>query len=186
MARILLVDDCELNRAMLSRRLRRLDCRVIEADNGAAALAAIKARPVELALVDLLMPEVDGFEFVHQLRQLGSKAARTPVVFITSAYLPEQVLQLARSCGVTRVLSKQVSTEELSQAVKDALGSAPPGVTVPPWDKFTLDLLRLFSGTLVRHLKEVIPTLARRLDGGEPQAATEGAAVLEPAGRGGP
>ena len=120
MPMILVVDDYEGNRLVLSKLLTHAGFRVVEAPDGASALEQVRAEHPDLALVDLLMPVVDGFEFVHRLRSEAGPQARMPVIFITAAYLPSEVLPLAESCGVSHVLSRPADFDEILRVVKQA------------------------------------------------------------------
>ncbi|HZU75829.1 MAG TPA: response regulator, partial [Dehalococcoidia bacterium] len=57
---VLVVDDNELNREMLARRVQRLGHTVLQAEDGLRALEIMRAQPVDLALLDIMMPELDG------------------------------------------------------------------------------------------------------------------------------
>jgi len=65
---ILVVDDNEVNRDLLSRRLLRQGCDVEVADNGFAALALLRSRPFDLILLDIMMPEMNGYEVLEKLK----------------------------------------------------------------------------------------------------------------------
>ena len=66
--RILVVDDDEGNRDMLSRRLERLGHSVAVVENGRRALELLNAEPFDLMLLDLQMPKMDGYEVLDRLR----------------------------------------------------------------------------------------------------------------------
>ena len=66
---ILVVDDDADNRNMLARRLTRQGYEVPTADGGRAALATLAARPVDLVLLDVMMPDLDGYAVLQRLRQ---------------------------------------------------------------------------------------------------------------------
>ncbi len=118
---VLVVDDDVGTRQMLRRVLEREGCTVVEADNGWAALDRLdEARP-QLVLLDLLMPELDGFGFLAELR--GRPAWRDlPVVVVTSKDIsPEEEARLAGS--VARILLKgHYGREELLAEVRQAFG----------------------------------------------------------------
>ena len=66
---ILVVDDVEDNRYTLTRRLRREGFeRLIEAANGREALEKLESQDVDLVLLDIMMPEIDGFEVLRRMR----------------------------------------------------------------------------------------------------------------------
>ena len=81
--KILLVEDNELNRDMLRRRLERRGYAVAEAVDGLAGLAAAKASPPDLVLMDLRLPDVDGREVTRRLRS-DPVTARVPVIALTA------------------------------------------------------------------------------------------------------
>jgi two-component system OmpR family response regulator len=78
---VLVVDDNESNREMLSRRLSRQGYRVEVAANGREALDALGAQRVDLVLLDVMMPDVDGFEICRSLR---AKKLWSPVLMLTA------------------------------------------------------------------------------------------------------
>jgi len=81
--KILLVDDLPENLLALSALLRRDDVELLEARSGAAALELLLVHEVSLALVDVQMPEMDGFELAELMR--GSERTRTvPIIFVTA------------------------------------------------------------------------------------------------------
>jgi sigma-B regulation protein RsbU (phosphoserine phosphatase) len=83
-ARILVVDDVAENRDLLLRRLKRLGLTDIDqAMNGLEALAAIAARPYDLVLLDIMMPELDGFGVLSALREQG-RVNDMPVIVISA------------------------------------------------------------------------------------------------------
>ena len=117
---ILVVDDEPEQRALLRRILEREGYAVLEAENGVAALARLRERAVGLVLLDLMMPEMDGFELVEELRR--QEAWRSlPVVVITARDLtPEDRARLSGS--VQRVLEKGVlGGEALLREVRELL-----------------------------------------------------------------
>ena len=68
MAKILLVEDNDLNRDMLSRRLARLGHEVSIAIDGREGLAKARGEQPEIILMDISLPEIDGWEATRQLR----------------------------------------------------------------------------------------------------------------------
>ena len=82
-ARVLVVDDIEDNRQLLKRRLERQGHTVICAEDGKKALAMVEAEPPDLVLLDIMMPEMDGFAVLARLK--GSRATRDIPVIVISA-----------------------------------------------------------------------------------------------------
>ena len=83
-AKILVVDDVAENRDLLLRRLQRLGIKQIDqAANGLEALAAVRAKNYDLMLLDIMMPELDGFGVLDTLRKEGS-ATDLPIIVISA------------------------------------------------------------------------------------------------------
>src|SRR5206468_1919113 len=121
MATILVVDDDASARDLIATVLGYAGHRVREAADGAEALTLAQSEPPELIIADLLMPTMDGFEFVRQLRELPTLAA-TPVVFYTATYLESEARNLARSCGVTHIITKPAEPQQILDVVGQNLG----------------------------------------------------------------
>ncbi len=87
-ARILVIDDSRLSRMRMNDALTEAGHVIVEAENGVRRLAAHAEHQPDCIVLDLLMPEMDGHEFLRQLRNGGSE---TPVIVSTA----EQQLHLA-------------------------------------------------------------------------------------------
>jgi DNA-binding response OmpR family regulator len=83
MAKILLVEDNEMNRDMLSRRLERQGYCVALAENGREALAMARAQPYDLILLDMMMPEMNGYE-VLQVWMADDALRDIPVIIVSA------------------------------------------------------------------------------------------------------
>ena len=116
--RVLIVEDDEITRQQWRRMLIGESCDVTEAENGRVALERLaQARPA-LVLLDLIMPEMDGFEFLVELRKKpGLKAV--PVVVVTAATLSDEDHRRLNG-GVERVLAKSAfSGDELLEELRE-------------------------------------------------------------------
>ena len=120
---VLVVEDGEDIRAMLRRSLEKEGWRVSEAANGIEGLERVRENRPELILLDLMMPEMDGFQFLVQLRA-NPFWRSIPVVVLTAMDLgPEEHRRLRGS--VERVLQKGAFEQsQLLQEVRDAVLSA--------------------------------------------------------------
>ena len=103
---VLVVDDESLNRDMLSRRLRRAGFAVLEAESGPAALRMVEAAPVDLVLLDNMMPGLSGVEVLEQLRRRFS-AAELPVIMVTAQAGSDHVVKALES-GANDYITKPV------------------------------------------------------------------------------
>jgi adenylate cyclase len=81
--RILLIDDNEMNRNMLGRRLERLGHKVTEAENGLEGLSMLQTGEYDLILLDVLMPVMNGFETLKQLKA-DMRLRHLPVIMISA------------------------------------------------------------------------------------------------------
>jgi signal transduction histidine kinase/DNA-binding response OmpR family regulator len=107
--RALVVEDDEDTRRWLHHALEREGWQVGEATNGREALARLAEAPVDVILLDLMMPEMDGFEFLAERRQ-NQALVRIPVIVVTAAELTADdrrrlnggVLHVLQKSGLTR------------------------------------------------------------------------------------
>ncbi|HUK14313.1 MAG TPA: response regulator [Thermoanaerobaculaceae bacterium] len=83
MARILLVEDNELNRDMLSRRLIRRGFEVVLAVDGEEGVSAAEREAPDLILMDMSLPVVDGWEATRRIRA-GAAGRRVPIIALTA------------------------------------------------------------------------------------------------------
>jgi len=124
---VLVVEDDPDTRRWLCRALKGEGWQVREADNGRVALERVaEARP-DLILLDLMMPEMDGFEFLAELRK-NEALRRLPVIVLTAAELSDEDRRRLNG-GVERVIQKAAFTRdqllaELHQLVALCLGRA--------------------------------------------------------------
>jgi diguanylate cyclase (GGDEF)-like protein/PAS domain S-box-containing protein len=121
MAMILVVDDRPSNREYLLALLdfARHDTR--QASDGAEALAVARREQPDLVITDVLMPNMDGCEFVRELRAEPG-LQNTPVIFYSAVYTQEETQAIASSCGVDTVLSKPADPRTIFDAVNKELG----------------------------------------------------------------
>lgn len=82
-ASVLVVDDSEMNRDLLLRRLDKMGLRITEASNGEEALAAMDKESFDLVLLDIMMPVMDGYETLERM-QKKIDLKRIPVIMITA------------------------------------------------------------------------------------------------------
>ena len=83
MIKILLVEDNEMNMDMLSRRLDRKGYEVVHAVNGREAITLAKSEAPNLILMDLSLPEIDGFEATMTLKQ-NDETRKIPIIILTA------------------------------------------------------------------------------------------------------
>jgi diguanylate cyclase (GGDEF)-like protein/PAS domain S-box-containing protein len=144
---VLVVDDNATNRKLLSTLLSFEGYRLSEAADGAEGLAiATRDRP-QLVISDILMPSMDGYEFVRQLRAKPATAA-IRVIFYTANYHEREAQSLADQCGVARVIVKPCPAPMLIQAVAEVLAGGDVPSTPKPEAAFDLEHMRLLTDKL--------------------------------------
>ena len=119
MATILIVDDEVLIREALRRFLEIQGHTVLEAGDGVDALAVLNEQEVDLAVVDLVMPRMDGMGLLSRMR---ADYPSTKVI-IVSGY--DEVFDMAqREIDVVAIVSKPFQLSEVADAVRAALGES--------------------------------------------------------------
>jgi PAS domain S-box-containing protein len=154
MATVLVVDDQASNRYLLATVVGSAGHRVLEADGGETALEVAGREHPDLIISDILMPGVDGYEFVRRLRS-DPELRDTRVVFYTATYLEDEVRQLAAGCGVEHFLFKPCEPQQILTVVRDALGfgATATGAVVPA--SFDREHMRLVNDKLIRKIDEL-------------------------------
>lgn len=130
MARILIVDDEDALRSLLSRALQKAGYEVATAANGAAAVEQFRAQPADLVITDLVMPEKEGIETILELRQLqpGLKI----IAMSGGGYMEAQdYLQMAGKLGAMGTLSKPFTAQRVQQLVAELLQGTNRVTAVP-------------------------------------------------------
>ena len=120
MATVLVVDDNSANRDLVDTVLGYTGHRVVQASGGVDALAVARSRPLDLIITDLVMPGMDGYELVRELRA-DAELAAIPVIFYTAHYMQDEVNPVASTLGVRHRLTKPVEPRLLQRTVEEAL-----------------------------------------------------------------
>ncbi|MBO4414591.1 MAG: response regulator [Lachnospiraceae bacterium] len=120
-AEILVVDDNEMNRYVFSSLLKDLECRIDEADSGMKCLELVKERKYDIIFMDHMMPEMDGVETFHRLREMtDSPNIDTPVIVLTANAITGAREQYLAE-GFDDFLTKPVVPEKLEKLISDII-----------------------------------------------------------------
>jgi CheY-like chemotaxis protein len=122
--RALVVDDDPANRKVLRSVLEKESWVVAEAEDGRAALAAVADKTPDLILLDLMMPNMDGFEFAERLHR-DARFRTIPIVVITAKELTEDDRRRLNG-SVLRVVRKGGSPEGLLQMLRGLTATGAP------------------------------------------------------------
>jgi len=117
---VLIIEDDASMRDMLRRTLEKDGWQVAEAQNGKVGLEQLEATTPALILLDLMMPEMDGFEFMDELRR-RKDAPHIPVLVITAKDLTEEDHRRLNG-GVERIIQKGATSQaEVLKMVRELL-----------------------------------------------------------------
>jgi signal transduction histidine kinase len=133
-ARLLIVDDNKVNRLLLSRSVELLGHRIALAENGRVALERLRKEPFDLLLLDIEMPELDGFAVLEQLKA-DLKLRDVPVIVTSSIegldniircielgaedFLPKPVNQVLLKARIGAILEKKRLREQLFDEIQE-------------------------------------------------------------------
>lgn len=122
--KVLIVDDSSVMRKIVERALRQAGLElteVVEASNGAEALAEVQKGGLDMIFSDINMPVMDGLEFLKSLVGVGA-AKGVPVIMITTEGSEARVVE-ALSAGAKGYLRKPFTPEQVKERVTPLLGS---------------------------------------------------------------
>ena len=121
MSRILVVDDDEILCRTLSHVLRHAGHEVVTAFDGAVALSLYSRDPVDLVVIDLIMPGKEGLETIIELRRMRSDLR---IIAISGGRWAAagDYLTMAKRLGATRTLAKPFSSREILGSINETLG----------------------------------------------------------------
>lgn len=126
---VLVVDDEEHINEMIALALGYNNFEVVRAASGRGALDAIDARRPDLVVLDVMLPDLDGFEVARRLRQAEGAGTKVPIIFLTARDSTADKVEGLR-LGSDDYVTKPFSIEELIERVKAVLrrsGTTGPG-----------------------------------------------------------
>lgn len=118
---VLVVEDDALNAQLLTRFCRSLGHSPRVAGDGAAALSAVSRRTPDLVLLDLMLPHIDGFGVLAQLRAQPA-TARLPVIMVTAVSDPATLARLV-DMGADDIVGKPFRFKELGAQIESTLAA---------------------------------------------------------------
>jgi CheY-like chemotaxis protein len=122
---ILVADDNEDLLETFAMILKRRGFSVETADNGVAAVDKYKKRRFDVALMDIVMPDMDGVEASRRIREIYPDTA----IILMTGYTDEEQLKLARDQGARHIIHKPVKIEQLIEIITEA-GGGPPVLVI--------------------------------------------------------
>ncbi|MBT3336869.1 MAG: response regulator [Anaerolineae bacterium] len=131
---ILVVEDIPNIRELLSVTLRFKGYPVITAENGEEALTIIGENRPALIITDILMPKMDGYAFVQNLRT-DPNTHDIPIIFLSATYTTPEDKIFGLSLGAARFIEKPIDTEDFLLTVAELLADGPATVPQPLEEK---------------------------------------------------
>ncbi len=114
---VLLVEDNPTNQRVAQLFLERAGCDVVLAADGGEALDVLRERRMDLVLIDVQMPVMDGLEATRRIRAEVTGGARIPIVGLTASAMKEQVEE-CRAAGMDDVLAKPLDRDRLEAVLE--------------------------------------------------------------------
>ena len=124
-ARILVVDDNPDSLAIMRTILENHGYRVVAASSGADGLAALRSVPVDLVLLDVMMPDMSGIDVLQQIK-LNAATARLPVILVTAKTHDEDLLS-GYEYGADYYIPKPFTAKQLLYGIDLVLGQGDGG-----------------------------------------------------------
>jgi PAS domain S-box-containing protein len=122
---ILVAEDNPVNQLVVAQWLQKWGATVRQAHHGREALAILESETIDLLLLDLNMPNLNGFELAQALAQSSSAWARqVPIVVLTADMSPQVAAQVSRA-GLAGLVTKPFQPAELQEVLVKVLGLAP-------------------------------------------------------------
>jgi CheY-like chemotaxis protein len=119
MGDVLIVEDNDVNRMIAREAVTSLGLNVFEVSDGSQALDFLRRRPVDLILMDCLMPVMDGYTTAQEIRkrELVHASRRTPIVALTANAFDEDAAR-SRAAGMDAHLAKPYTRAQLKATLK--------------------------------------------------------------------
>jgi len=123
--RILVVDDDQTILNLVRITLEHEGYEVILAQDGQIALDHYRKEQIDLAIVDIAMPVMDGYEVIQEMHKITAQTKHVPIV-ILSAHDQEVMRDYASELGVDAYLTKPMTAKQLKTHVERLIGEARP------------------------------------------------------------
>ena len=181
--RILVAEDNPVNQQVAMGLLRKLGHSVDVAGDGVEAVESVRARPYDLVLMDVQMPEMDGLEATKAIRAIIGRAATIPIVAMTAnAMRGDEAMCL--EAGMDGYISKPIDRAKLRKVVSrfadaDTLSQAPPCAPAAPPVEPDVDFAVLDTLAEDIEVETVVAILARFHEDGLERAAAARLALAE-------
>ncbi len=172
--RVLVADDEPFNRMLMETLLHRMEIETVLAENGKQALELLRTESLHLGLVDLQMPEMDGFMVARLAREANIP---TPLIAVTATATKKET-DLAREMGMKDILLKPFEEKDLARVLARTFTDQPTilpegnmkpapaseAAALPDDTGYHLDHLRKLTGNQPRAMKALLEAFLRSAD----------------------
>ena len=117
--RILLVEDNQINRKLVDRYLKMKGWEVVYAQNGKEALERFQENTIDIILMDIQMPEMDGYEATMKIRELEAGTGRHVPIIALTAHAHESYMKKSHSSGMDDYLTKPIDPVEMYRVIQN-------------------------------------------------------------------
>jgi two-component system cell cycle sensor histidine kinase/response regulator CckA len=160
--KILVVDDNKNDRMLLRELLSTNNYDVLEACNGIEALQHIRTSKPDLIISDIMMPEMDGFTLLRELKK-NSFNMDIPFMFYTANYVGKKDSELASNLGASKFIVKPVELKELLKEIRYIINDYESRLKKPTLICKEEEYLKQYSECIVRKLEEKIVQLEQEI-----------------------
>lgn len=186
--KVLVVDDSRSDRKVIRYNFEWHGCHVLEAANGKQGLELASSHTPDLIISDCLMPVMDGFQFLQELKKLDHLRS-IPFVFYSAVYTGSKEAELAAALGALAFLEKPKRPDELWEEVGRLLAAQAAGKGEAARELREEDFLKNYSNVVAGKLEEKVRELSDsnrnllRLNGELERRVVDRTAQLEAANR---
>lgn len=128
---VLVVDDEDMTRKLLRLMLERDGYAIVEAEDGVRALEEIAKQQPDIVILDVMMPNMDGFTLCQMVRS-QPQTADLPIIML-SARSQLEAVRAGIQAGANRYMTKPISKPELVQMIEELLSGEPANSDVDPY-----------------------------------------------------
>jgi len=165
---VLIVDDAEINLILFEALIRRMgDCEPIRFADAPMGLAWAQTHDIDLVIVDYMMPQLHGIDFIHQLRATKGKED-VPVLMITSSD-QKQIRYRALDAGATDFLAKPVDKVEFIARANNMLQLGASRKALTNRAEWLADEVRKATSEIVQRERETVVRLSKAAEYRDPE-----------------
>lgn len=163
--KVLIVDDNKENIYLLKTLLAGKKYEVVSAYNGAEAMAKLEQDNFQLIISDILMPEVDGFQFCRQVKE-SERFSKIPFIFYSATYIDEKDEVFALQLGANKFIRKPLQPDEFIKTIKSIIKDAQKGKLKfkKPSLKKEEEIFKLYNERLVQKLEKKMVDLEAEVE----------------------